>query len=274
MASASWNYQSHGLDWTDATCTTGTRQSPINIVKNEATVVPKEDLLPLWKSCGIVDGQFMIEDNTLKFKLTDGKAYMDDYLSGGPLDVVKYFFLEFVLHWGSTDCDGSEHTVDFNRFPAELQLVHVKEDYVSVDGTVNQSAFTEEDGLAILSIFLQGGADPATADLTWFDDISNAAKDIAESSDPSAEIVPAQVNLIQIGQRINPSYSGEFNYWFYDGSLTTPVCEEVVRWIVAESPLHVSDDQVSFTNQLILHTNLMINLFIACGIVQINRCQQ
>ena len=52
------------------------------------------------------------------------------------------------------------------------------------------------------------------------------------------------VHLSQIVQRVNPSFSGDFNYWHYNGSLTTPDCTEAVRWIVAEKALHITSDQV------------------------------
>ena len=53
-----------------------------------------------------------------------------------------------------------------SRFPAELHMVHVKEDYVMEDGTVDSSAaFAAADGLAVLGIFIREGTD----DATWFD---------------------------------------------------------------------------------------------------------
>ena len=55
------------------------------------------------------------------------------------------------------------------RYPAELQIVHVKEDHVdNSDGTVDfSSAYADSTGLAILSIFIEGGADNTTVDTTW-----------------------------------------------------------------------------------------------------------
>ena len=74
-------------------------------------------------------------------------------------------------------------------------MVHVKEDYVSEDGTVDlDSALMAEDGLAVFGIFITGGADNAT----WFDVVASAAKDIVDSGDYSTEVDPATVNLNQI----------------------------------------------------------------------------
>ena len=52
------------------------------------------------------------------------------------------------------------------------------------------------------------------------------------------------LSLSQIVQRINPTFSGDFNYWFYNGSLTTPNCNEAVNWILAEKPLQITKEQV------------------------------
>lgn len=34
------------------------------------------------------------------------------------------------------------------------------------------------------------------------------------------------------------------SYYTYQGSLTTPNCEEVVTWIVMDTPIYITDEQV------------------------------
>ena len=60
----------------------------------------------------------------------------------------------------------------------------------------------------------------------------------------STETNITSINLYQIVHRINPTFKEDFNYWHYNGSLTTPDCNEAVIWMLAEKPLEVTTDQV------------------------------
>ena len=53
------------------------------------------------------------------------------------------------------------------------------------------------------------------------------------------------MNLNKMVQKINPGYGAAFNYWHYEGGLTTPTCNEVANFIIAEHPLQITDTQVS-----------------------------
>ena len=44
-----------------------------------------------------------------------------------------------------------------------------------------------------------------------------------------------------------PSEENQDGYYFYLGSLTTPVCNEVVQWIVYKQPVYMSKEQVGQT---------------------------
>ena len=82
---------------------------------------------------------------------------------------VKYHFWQFHFHWGSSGTDGSENTVDGVQNAAEVHFVHVKEDYINpLDSAALEQALADPEGLAVLAIFIEGGA-PDTADTAWFD---------------------------------------------------------------------------------------------------------
>ena len=56
------------------------------------------------------------------------------------------------------------------RFPAELHLVHVREDFVLGNGTVDEAAFSDPEGLSVLGIFIDVGEnDVSTKTTMWFD---------------------------------------------------------------------------------------------------------
>ena len=56
----------------------------------------------------------------------------------------------------------------FQRFPAEIHLVHVKEDYVDdISG-----ALAAGDGLSVLGIFIEANATFNTKETSWFNVIT------------------------------------------------------------------------------------------------------
>jgi hypothetical protein len=70
-------------------------------------------------------------------------------ISGGGLNG-SYIFHQLHFHWSDDDSRGSEHTKSGTSFPLEVQLIHYKEEFGSI-----QQAREEPDGLAILSILFQ-----------------------------------------------------------------------------------------------------------------------
>lgn len=45
---------------------------------------------------------------------------------------------------------------------------------------------------------------------------------------------------------------GNFDYWTYPGSLTTPPLLECVTWIVLKEPITVSSEQVGFLERILI----------------------
>ena len=41
-------------------------------------------------------------------------------ITGGPAALDEYKFLQFHMHWGTNENEGSEHVIDGIRFPAEV----------------------------------------------------------------------------------------------------------------------------------------------------------
>ncbi|XP_004697542.1 carbonic anhydrase 2 [Echinops telfairi] len=198
----------------------GERQSPVNIDSRSAKHDPA--LKPL---------SINYEQATSRKILNNGHSFNVEFddsqdkavLKGGPLDGT-YRLIQFHFHWGSSDEQGSEHTVDKKMYPAELHLVHWNTKYADFGQAVQHP-----DGLAVLGIFLKIGS--AKPDLQRVLDILDSIK----TKGKSAEFK----NFDPRGLLPN-----SLDYWTYPGSLTTPPLLECVTWIVLREPISVSSEQI------------------------------
>jgi len=264
---AAWDYTTgQGADWgtidadsdgnADYPLCNGDRQSPIDIVREKTILYEGDDMLGFsFNYCDGISGYYASNGHTIQFYPDCDDDGHDDpltatYITGGPLGDVKYHFWQFHFHWGSDSTDGSENTVDGVQNAAEVHFVHVKEDYINpFNDAAVAAALADPEGLAVLGIFIEGGA-PDTADTAWFDPIATAALAIADAvanGDPYNTQIRNSTgfNLNQMVQKINPSFKADFNYWHFEGSLTTPTCNEAAHFIVSERALAITDDQMA-----------------------------
>jgi carbonic anhydrase len=69
------------------------------------------------------------------------------------------FYLSNIhFHWGTVgdDSKGSEHTVGNMSFPLEMHMVHVEDQFIAEDGTVDWASATKDPwGLAVLSVLFK-----------------------------------------------------------------------------------------------------------------------
>uniref|UniRef100_A0A663E0Y2 Carbonic anhydrase 1 n=1 Tax=Aquila chrysaetos chrysaetos TaxID=223781 RepID=A0A663E0Y2_AQUCH len=122
-----------------------------------------------------------------------------------PIDI-KPKLWQCHFHWGQTDEQGLEHTVDGRKYASgRLHLIHWNADkYLAVT-----EAFDKLDGLAIVSVFLKLGLCP-------FSDF-----------DPSS-LLPKSMD-----------------YWTYNGSLIYPALHRSVIWIIVKEPITISSEQLA-----------------------------
>lgn len=76
-----------------------------------------------------------------------GRAH--PFIKGGPLTDI-YNFHSMMFHWGPSDNEGSEHTINHVRYAMELQFIHVKRGFFSPLQAVLLGA---KDGVVIVSSF-------------------------------------------------------------------------------------------------------------------------
>jgi len=142
------------------------------------------------------------------------------------------------FHWGSDDTMGSEHTVNRKRFPLEMHLVHRNLKYASIGEALDKS-----DGLSVVGVFFEIDHSEGTKK-AWMQGVKH---------EPSMcdEFAGAMANVRQPGQTFNFHFNVSqhanldfHNYFLYSGSLTTPNCNEGLKWIVSASFSGVTCDQM------------------------------
>ncbi|XP_006879594.1 PREDICTED: carbonic anhydrase 2-like isoform X2 [Elephantulus edwardii] len=195
----------------------GERQSPVDIN-------PEYDsaLKPLSISYDQAASRKIL-NNGHSFNVEFDDSQDKSVLRGGPFDGT-YRLIQFHFHWGSPDGQGSEHTVDSQKYAAELHLVHWNTKYGEFGKAVQQPH-----GLAVLGIILKIGS--ANQGLQKVLDMLDTIKTKGKSADFT--------NFDPRG--LLPQ---SLDYWTYLGSLTTPPLLECVTWIVLREPISVSSEQM------------------------------
>ena len=160
-------------------------------------------------------------------------------LSGGPLSE-NYQILQLHFHWGKTNDKGSEHTYDGSAFPLEMHIVHVKSSLKDDLAT----ALKTTDGLAVTGFQFQ----IAMADNAALKPLTDALSQITSSGGE----IPFSGTSFQLNNLIDPVVTAtNARYSTYDGGLTTPTCNEVVKWINLMTPLKISSAQLQLFRTLI-----------------------
>ena len=98
----------------------GNYQSPINIDTKKAIYDPNLTKYPLKvnyndQSCA------QIKNTGYTFQV-DGYANNRSGIFSGPVKY-DYNFLQFHMHWGETEADGSEHMIDGKSYAAEVNFL-------------------------------------------------------------------------------------------------------------------------------------------------------
>ncbi len=123
------------------------------------------------------------------------------------LDGTPFELIQFHFH------HPSEHTVTGEPYPMEVHFVHQ----------------SESGELAVLGIFLKEGQENAALKPIW--------DAMPSQVQPETQISGSTVEIASI----LPANRSVYRYF---GSLTTPPCSEIVRWVVFEEPIEVSSAQI------------------------------
>ncbi|KAA0193003.1 carbonic anhydrase alpha, 9-like [Hyalella azteca] len=204
----------------------GYRQSPINIPTRETSWKWLGTLLPLKFSGYDVEPTSMTAENNFHtLSVTPAYLRKPRIFSGGLSS--PYELLNFHFHWGSDETKGSEHTINTVQYPLELHLVH------KLVGQTVDDALETSQGLAVLGIFfeLSSTDNPALTRLL------NITSKLTTENNYTANVPKPNALSSLLPDDLS-------SYYRYEGSLTTPVCREVVVWTVFKQPLPVSKSQL------------------------------
>ncbi|CAB1341838.1 unnamed protein product [Coregonus sp. 'balchen'] len=158
--------------------------------------------------------------------LRPDKAHLVN-ISGGPLGY-SHRLEEIRLHFGSEDSQGSEHLLNGQTFPAEVQLIHYNQELYA-----NYSeAAKSPNGIAIVSIFIKISESP------------NVFLNRMLNRDTITRITYKHDAFLLMGLNIADLYPDTTHFITYEGSMTTPPCFETATWILMNKPVYVTQMQM------------------------------
>jgi carbonic anhydrase len=221
---AVWDYGLNGpLRW-GALYTTckGLEQSPINI--NTATAVSTKQPAFVFNYPATADFTLKNNGHSAEMRVTSPSASV----SGGGL-VGNYILEQFHVHWGKYDAAGSEHQLNGKQFPMEIHFVHYSEKFKNVSDAV---ASGERRALAVLGVFVNM-------------DFSREPKELLRIA-AALKSIPYKDNVVTLTgiNALNLFPASKSNFYRYDGSLTTPTCNQVVVWTVFNDPIYISTENL------------------------------
>merc|ERR1719266_933422 len=251
----------------DGVCSTGTNQSPIDIVTASATIPTDDPGMPMINNLnpkqnyyinGIGIGNAAAVEVQTSGVVTSDEEFADgtgvtiwqkewgigatDFgvpsLTGGPFDAgdsYNFVFGEFKWH-ETSDTMGSEHSIDGTFAPLELQMVFLKSNTAELATTGAKIGAKAHWYTHVKKVAEAATVDPsAVAVISYQFEIGDT--DNAELATIIAAL-PATANLgtaqdvasYNLSALINPDNTNMLeDYYYYDGSLTLPTSVEADR---------------------------------------------
>ncbi|CAL4911543.1 unnamed protein product [Urochloa decumbens] len=186
-------------------CGQGKQQSPIDIVTKQ--VVPNPNLDTLARTYDAANGTLINDGHDISLGF-EGKV--------GTITVNGEVYNFERLHWHSP----SDHTINGQRFPLELHLVHK-----SADGAV-----------AVIGILYKIGA-PDSFYYQLKRQLGEMAGDKCNFAEEESHVEAGVMHLRSLQKRTG-------SYFRYMGSLTVPPCTENVVWSVLGKVRQISQEQL------------------------------
>ncbi|XP_072856647.2 receptor-type tyrosine-protein phosphatase zeta isoform X5 [Pogona vitticeps] len=204
----------------------GAKQSPINIDEDltQVNVNLKELKFQDWGKETSEDTLIYNTGKTVEIKLTN-----EYFVTGGGLEAI-FKASRITFHWGKCNIsqDGSEHSIDGQKYPLEMQIhCYDPNQFEDIDKAIEGNG-----KLRALSILFEIGLEDNANYNAIIDGVASVSR-FGKKSELEPFIL---LNLL-------PNSTDK--YYTYNGSLSTPPCSETVEWIVFKDTVNISENQLS-----------------------------
>uniref|UniRef100_W5MDH4 Carbonic anhydrase 4 n=1 Tax=Lepisosteus oculatus TaxID=7918 RepID=W5MDH4_LEPOC len=212
----------------------GRRQSPINVVTRKAQY---DSSLEPFTFEGYDQTHSVTAENlghSVHFALSSSVRTQGGHMPDW------YKAVNFHLHWGWEAGPGSEHTIDGEQFPMELntkQSVNTTKHIMG--GNVLEQCMN---ALAVLSL------QESSQDNPYYKVLIDALDEVKHAGNRTIITALQLVSILPKPQDLR-------KYYYYSGSVTVPDCDEAVVWAVFETPIRISREQLTaFSQKLLFRT--------------------
>jgi carbonic anhydrase len=241
-----WNYQKLTEDW-ECDCKEGKEQSPIDLpeIKKaiDSSLKPLMEYAPVKETCNeeTIDGAIPT-DGVLRIQLKENllRIFAKQFGRIVTIDGAIYIANEINIH------SPSEHTINGKKYDLEITILHSGES----KGDIAKSA-----SLSFLFEKSPGKYNGFIEDLDIFD--------LPSPLDPNKNLKkPINIaNILKSEENENIEVLNPFSFFTYQGSLTTPPCNEDTIVYVASEPLKIGSTAL----QLIQETTRIPDMMDAKG---------